>query len=254
MANQLAGKAAIVTGGGQGAGRGIAITFAKAGADLVLVGRTEAKLEKVAAEIRQIGRRATVVAGDITKTGTIDKTVKATLDAFGHIAILVNAAQSPDVRYGPLLEITDAVMADTWNSGPLAALAFMKACHSHMRDAGGGAVVNFGSGAQFSPKDYGIYAASKAAMQTISRAAAMEWAKDKIRVNVIIPLVASPAFDAAAKANPDFAKSFLGSIPAGRMGDPETDIGQAALFLVSDSASYITGAALTVDGGHSYLH
>jgi NAD(P)-dependent dehydrogenase (short-subunit alcohol dehydrogenase family) len=250
---KLDGKVAIVTGAGQGGGRGSALNFAREGADVVLFGRTAGKLESVAQEIKKLRRRALVVAGDATQLASVNECVERTIASFGRLDILVNAAQSPDLRYGPLLQVKPEVMQEMWSSGPVATLAFMRACHPHLRAAGGGAIVNFGSGAQFSPKDYGPYAASKAAVQTLSRAAALEWASDGIRVNVIIPLAASPAYDAACAADPTFATAFTATIPLKRMGDPDGDIGRAVLFLAGPDAAYVTGTTLMVDGGHSYL-
>ncbi|MGH6617339.1 SDR family NAD(P)-dependent oxidoreductase [Sphingomonas sp.] len=250
---RLAGKVAIITGGGQGTGRGAALCMAREGASIVVVGRTLSKLETVADEVRAAGGAALAVAGDITERTTIDHVVDEAIKAFGRIDILVNAAQSPDLRYGPLLDVTEAVMSDLWSSGPMATLAFMRACHPHMKTAGGGAIVNFGTGSQWNPKDYGVYAAAKAAVQTISRAAAMEWAPDGIRVNILVPLSASPAYDAACENDPSFAEKFTAHIPLKRMGDPERDVGEAILFLVTAAASYITGSTLMVDGGHTYL-
>jgi len=250
----FAGKVAIVTGAGQGGGRGAAINFAREGAAVVLFGRTTSKLNAVAAEIKALGSRSLAITGDVTRQEAIDDCVKRTMTTFGRLDILVNAAQSPDLRYGPLLQVTPEVIQETWSSGPVATLFFMRACHPHMRAAGGGVVINFGSGAQFVPQDYGVYAASKAAIQTLSRAAALEWAKDRIRVNVIVPLAASPAYEAACAADPNFGTSFTATIPLKRMGDPERDIGRAILFLASDAADYITGTTLMVDGGHSFLH
>jgi NAD(P)-dependent dehydrogenase (short-subunit alcohol dehydrogenase family) len=249
----LTGKVAIVTGGGQGTGRGVARCMAREGAKIVVVGRTRAKLDQVVAELEELGVGALAVDGDVTRPETIDRVVAQTLNKFGRIDILVNAAQSPDLRYGPLLDVSQEVMTDLWASGPMATLAFMRACHPHMKAAGGGAIVNFGTGSQWNPKDYGVYAAAKAAVQTISRAAAMEWAGDAIRVNIVVPLSASPAYDAACANDPTFAEKFTAHIPLGRMGDPERDVGQAILFLVSPTSSYITGTTLMVDGGHTFL-
>src|SRR5271170_280856 len=104
------GKVAIVTGAGQGGGRGAAINFAREGATVVLVGRTASKLEAVAAEIKSLGARSLVVTGDVAVQETIAACVSRTLSAFGRLDILVNAAQSPDLRYGPLLQVTPEVM------------------------------------------------------------------------------------------------------------------------------------------------
>jgi NAD(P)-dependent dehydrogenase (short-subunit alcohol dehydrogenase family) len=251
---KLQGKVAIVTGAGQGIGRGSALTFAREGADVVVFGRTSSKLESVSEEIRRLGARALPIAGDVTHSDSVQECVARTLSAFYRIDILVNAAQSPDVRRASLLETDLALIDEMWRSGPLATLTFMRACHPSIRAAGGGSIVNFGSGAQYAPGNYGAYAAVKGAIQTLSRAAALEWAADRIRVNVLTPLAASPNYEAACAADPKLAASLTDLIPLGRIGDPEKDIGQAVLFLASEDSAYVTGTTLMVDGGHSYLH
>ena len=245
----LSGKVAIVTGAGQGGGMGAALALAEAGATVVLFGRTAAKLERVAAEIAARGCQAIAFAGDVTIEADLHAAVELAVGRFGRIDILVNAAQSPEMRHTPLLDISAAVVADLWNSGAAATLSFMRLVHPHMARVGGGSIVNFGSGAQFGPKHYGVYAGVKAAIQAISRAAALEWAADGIRVNMVIPLVASPATDADPMPNEMLAKF----VPLGRIGDPEADIGRPIAFLAGDDSRFITGSTLMLDGGLTFL-
>jgi meso-butanediol dehydrogenase/(S,S)-butanediol dehydrogenase/diacetyl reductase len=251
---RLDGKAVIVTGAGQGAGYGAAVALARDGARVALVGRTRSKLDRVAEEIAGLGGESLVHAGDVTLAETIAGVVDETARRFGGIHGLVCAAQSPEIRFGKLLEADRAILADLWESGFVATLELMRAVHPHMVAAGGGSIVNFGSGAQHNPADYGAYAAVKAAIHTLSRAAALEWAGDNIRVNVVLPFVKSPAADA------DFATKGTTSEAAGaratplrRIGDPETDIGRAVAFLISDDAAYVTGNTMGLDGGRSFI-
>jgi NAD(P)-dependent dehydrogenase (short-subunit alcohol dehydrogenase family) len=227
---KLTARVAIVTGAGQGGGMGAALALAAEGASVVLFGRTAAKLERVAAEITARGGQAAVFSGDVT--------VETDL-----------AAQSPEMRNCPVLDIEPAVVSELWNSGAAATLAFMRLVHPHMAKRGGGSIVNFGSGAQMGPMHYGVYAGVKAAIQAISRAAALEWAGDKIRVNMVIPMVNSPAADADPTDNAVLEKF----IPLGRIGDPEKDIGRPIAFLASDDSAFITGSTLMLDGGLGYL-
>jgi NAD(P)-dependent dehydrogenase (short-subunit alcohol dehydrogenase family) len=246
---KLTGKVAIVTGAGQGGGMGAALALAAEGAAVVLFGRTVAKLERVAAEIATRSGQAVVFGGDVTLEADLGASIDLALQRFGALDILVNAAQSPEMRNCPLLDIEPAVVSELWSSGAAATLAFMRLAHPHMAKRGGGSIINFGSGAQMGPKHYGVYAGVKAAIQAISRAAALEWAGDKIRVNMVIPMVNSPAADADPTDNAILEKF----IPLGRIGDPEKDIGRPIAFLAGDDSAFITGSTLMLDGGLGYL-
>jgi len=246
---KLGGRVGIVTGAGQGGGMGSALALAAEGAAVVLFGRTASKLEKVAAEIEARGGRAAVFAGDVTIEADLKASIDLALERFGGLDILVNAAQSPEMRNGLLLDATPTLVAELWNSGAAATLAFMQMAHPHMKQRGGGSIVNFSSGAIMTPPHYGVYAGVKAAIQAISRAAAVEWAKDKIRVNSVIPMVQSPASDADPTDNAIIEKI----IPLRRIGDPENDIGKPVAFLASDDSAFITGSTLMLDGGLGYL-
>jgi 2-hydroxycyclohexanecarboxyl-CoA dehydrogenase len=246
---KLSGKVAIVTGAGQGGGMGAALALAEEGAAVVLFGRTLAKVERVAAEIAGRKGQAVAFAGDVTIEADLNAAIDLAVGRFGRLDILVNAAQSPEMRNSPLLEITADVVAELWTSGAAATLAFMRLVHPHMARVGGGSIINFGSGAQFGPKHYGVYAGVKAAIQSISRAAALEWAKDGIRVNMVVPMVASPATDADPTPNEILTKI----VPLGRIGDPETDIGRPIAFLAGEDSKFITGSTLMLDGGLTFL-
>lgn len=249
MNNKLREKVAIVTGGGQGAGRGAAIVMAREGATIVLFGRTLAKLEAVAEEISSEGGRVHCIAGDVTRADDTRQLIKDTLSSFGGIDILVNAAQAPIMRQATLMDIDRQTMSELWESGPAATLELMKLVHPHMVQRGGGVILNFGSGAQWVPAKYGVYAGVKSAIQSISRAAAIEWGGDNIRVNVIVPMVHSPANDADPS---DFA-ALESYIPLGRIGDPVKDIGPPIAFLASEEGAYFTGSTFMLDGGLTHL-
>jgi NAD(P)-dependent dehydrogenase (short-subunit alcohol dehydrogenase family) len=246
---KLRGRVAIVTGAGQGGGMGSALALAAEGAVVILFGRTASKLERVAAEIESRGGRAAVFAGDVTVEVDLKAAIELAVQRFGGLDILVNAAQSPEMRNGLLLDATPELVAELWSSGAAATLAFMRLAYPHMTQRGGGSIVNFGSGAIMTPAHYGIYAGVKAAIQAISRAAAVEWARQRIRVNIVIPMVHSPAADADPTDNAVLEKI----IPLGRIGDPENDIGKPVAFLASDDSAFITGSTLMLDGGLGYL-
>jgi meso-butanediol dehydrogenase/(S,S)-butanediol dehydrogenase/diacetyl reductase len=247
MSGPLARKVALVTGAGQGAGRGVAEALAEYGATVAVVGRTTSKLEAVAADIESSGGRAVPIRCDVESADDIRETVDAVVEQLGAVNILVNAAHH-NTRDGWLLEIDEHDVELLWRTGPLATLRFMRACHAHLRD--GGSIVNFGSGAQYAPEGYGVYAATKDAIQAITRAAAVEWGRDGIRANVIVPHVTSPSMEAALE-NPDRRARSLASIPLGRFGQP-TDIGRVAAFLAGPDAIFVTGQVILVDGGMKY--
>jgi meso-butanediol dehydrogenase/(S,S)-butanediol dehydrogenase/diacetyl reductase len=247
----LIGRTAIVTGGGHGVGRGIALALSAAGANVVICGRTIETISVVRQEIETRGGAALDVVCDITKSTDLERLVLAAIDRFGGINILVNNAAL--VPHGTLLEIEEATVQAAWQAGPVATLNLMRLCHPHLK--GGGVIVNVSSGValQANAPIRGIYAAVKAALNAISRAAANEWGADGIRVNTIMPLARSSALDSFFGNEPERAEAMLASIPLGRVGDPEADIGAAVTFLVGPAASFITGVTVPVDGGVTYL-
>jgi NAD(P)-dependent dehydrogenase (short-subunit alcohol dehydrogenase family) len=245
---RLGGKVAIVTGAGQGAGMGASLAMAAEGAAVVLFGRTLSKVEAVAQTIAERGGTALPFGGDVTREADIRAAIDLAVGRCGRLDILVNAAQAPLMRQARLLDITAEEVAELWNSGAAATLAFMRLVHPHLVKAGGGAIINFGSGAQYGPAGYGVYAGVKAAIEKISRAAAQEWGRDNIRVNTVVPMVQSPASD----MDPSDMDAITRAIPLKRIGDPEKDIGRPIAFLASDEGAYITGSVLMLDGGLSY--
>jgi NAD(P)-dependent dehydrogenase (short-subunit alcohol dehydrogenase family) len=247
----LEGKSAIVTGGGQGVGRGIALALAREGAAINLVGRTRATLAKVAEEIAAFGGRATISVGDVKNPADIAAAVAHTAENFGGIDILINNAQ--EVPLGRLLDVSDEAFTAGFDSGPLATFRFMKACHPHFVARGGGAVVNLASAVsqRWDMSSYGAYAAVKQSIRALTRAAASEWGSDNIRVNTIAPHALSPGMEIWIKAVPEEAAAFIATIPLGRLGDCEIDIGRAVVFLVGPDASYLSGATIPLDGGQA---
>jgi NAD(P)-dependent dehydrogenase (short-subunit alcohol dehydrogenase family) len=249
---QLSSKVAIITGGGQGVGLGIATAFARAGASLMLSGRDLAKLEKAAASLDLAGGNVAVIAADVTLRADADTTIAATVERFGRIDILVNNAQS--TVFGiPLVEFDDEQMSTVLGSGLMGTIYHMQAAYPHLKERGG-SVINMGSREGiYGGKGFGIYAATKEAIRGWSRVAAREWGADKIRVNVLCPAALSPASKEYLGNNPEIAKAYLADISLGYFGDPEQDIGPVATFLASDDSRYMTGQTLNADGGMEML-
>jgi NAD(P)-dependent dehydrogenase (short-subunit alcohol dehydrogenase family) len=249
----LDGKIAIVTGAGQGVGEGIALALAKEGASLVVAGRTASKVERTARAIEALGGKALAIGCDVRKPEDIADTIAATLKAFGGIDILINNAQ---IVHNDLLDnLDDGQFAEVFDSGPLATFRFMKAVKPHLKARGGGSIINLAtSGAvRWDAKGYGVYAAAKQAIRSLSRAAAHEWAADGIRVNTIAPIAMTPALEGWIAGDPVGSNAFLDSIPMKRIGDPEKDIGRAVVFLVGPDAGYVTALTMPLDGGQAYF-
>src|SRR4051794_6219612 len=247
----LEGKVAIVTGAGQGVGEGAAVALADAGATVVAAGRTETKVEHPAATIAERGGTALALRCDVSDGDDVLACVERTVSDFGTVDILVNNAQVPPL--GPIGEIPEALFEEGWKTGPLATFRFMRACYPHLK--GGGVIVNMGSGSAIRPDltAFGAYGACKEAIRTMSRAAACEWGRDGIRVNVVLPLAMSPSMEGFLEEHPEARDGVLGAIPLGFIGDAEQHIGPAVVWLCSDAASYVTGTSICVDGGQDYV-
>ena len=248
----LKGKVAVITGASQGAGRGCALSYAKEGASLVLLGRTQETLVQLQAEIEMIGAKCLVIVTDVARLDDIKHSITKIIATFGTVDVLVNAAQAPSMRAASLLDIDRENMNLLWQTGPVASLEMMRACYPYLKT--GGSIINFGSGAQFVPGGYGVYAAVKSAINMITRAAAVEWGGEGIRANLVIPMVHSQANAEAMTADPGLEQMLIDTIPLGRIGDPELDIGRALVFLGSDESRYVTGTTLMLDGGQQFLY
>lgn len=247
----LDSKVAIVTGGGQGVGLGIASALAESGAHVAVVGRTATKLESAAKAIAETGGRAAPFTCDVKDPTAISATVDAIASTFGRIDILVNNAQ--EVPLGNLLDVDDASFQAGFDSGPRATFRFMKACHPHLERSGEGVIVNLTSSAarRWDMAGYGLYAAVKQAIVSLTRAAAAEWGVDRIRVLAIAPHADSPGLKWWIDNNPEEADAFFQTIPLRRIGNCRKDIGTAVAALCGPEFGYLTGATIPLDGGQA---
>ena len=245
------GKTAVITGAGQGVGKGIAMALSAHKANVALVGRTLSKVQEVADQIIQIGGSATAIECDVKNKSDIEKAILQTIEKFSSIDFLVNNAQ--EVPLGNLLHVDDEAFENGWKSGPLATFRFMKLCHPYLK--GGGKIINLASSSALraDSEGYGAYASVKEAIRAISRTAAVEWGQDNILVNCIMPLAKSTGMEWWMNERPEEASAFVQTIPLGRVGDCKDDIGEAVCHLFSDGMSYITGSTIMLDGGQAFL-
>lgn len=249
--SKLKDKVALVTGAGQGVGQGIAFALAQEGAAIAVTGRTLAKVEATAAEIVRRGGKALALACDVKDAASLQASVEQTVRQLGGLNILVNNAQ--EVPLGPLLGVTEEGFTAGWESGPLATFRLMKLCHPHLK--GDGNIINLASPAamRWDASNYGVYAAVKEAIRSLTRAAACEWAKDGIRTNAILPLANSPGMEWWTRAHPQEAAAFIATVPMQRVGECEADIGRFVVSLCTEDCRYINGQSIAVDGGQAYL-
>lgn len=240
----LTDKIAIVTGAGRGIGKGLALAFAEAGADVVVAARTVAEIEETAALIRQMGRKALVVPTDVRQSDQIDNMVQKTLEEFGRIDVLVNNAGGSFVVMAMDMSENawDAVVRENLKTVFLCS----KAAARVMIDQKKGNIVNISSEAgQGASPGLSAYGASKAGIINLTQTLAIEWAPH-VRVNCIAPgAIETPGLLATSSGQMEEA---IKNIPLGRMGQPE-DIATAAIYLASEAADWVTGITIDVAGG-----
>jgi NAD(P)-dependent dehydrogenase (short-subunit alcohol dehydrogenase family) len=246
MSGELENRTAIVTGAGEGIGRGIAEAFAEAGASVVLVGRTRAKLDAVAEELSASGGAVRVVDGTVADRTTAQRAVDLALSAFQRLDILVNNAHT-FTAHNSLEAIPEADFRTELETGFFGTVHFMQTAFPALCERGG-SVINTGSIAalQGAP-GRATYAATKEAIRGLSRSAARDWGPHGIRVHIINPVARTPAVERRVSAAVRAAA--LAETALGYHGEPKPDIGPVAVFLAGDGARYVTGQTINADGG-----
>lgn len=246
----LSGKVAVVTGANTGIGQGIAVALAEAGADIALVGRSPA--EETADRIESLGRRAALIAADLSTIAPVQAVVDETLAALGGLDILVNNAGI--IRRADAVDFTEADWDAVIDTNLKSVFFLCQAAGRHMiaehaKTGRRGKIVNIASLLSFQG---GIrvpsYTASKSGVAGLTRLLACEWAGKGINVNAIAPGYIATNNTAALRADETRNRQILERIPAGRWGDPG-DLGGAAVFLASSASDYVQGHILAVDGG-----
>jgi 3-oxoacyl-[acyl-carrier protein] reductase len=249
MAGRLQGRVALVTGGGRGIGRAIALAYAREGA---LVGVLDLKAEVAGNAVEAIeaaGGRALALVGNVAKRQDVFDAVARLRAAFGPVTVLVNNAMWN--RYGPVQDQTEDMIGRMIDVGFKGVIWGYQAVLDDMTGAGGGAIVNIASPSAVLAMNNGImYSAVKAAVAASTRSAAAEFGPRKIRVNSIAP-GPTPTDGANLVVTEEAWERRRARVPIGRLGTPE-DVANAAVFLASNEASFITGDMLFVDGGITY--
>jgi NAD(P)-dependent dehydrogenase (short-subunit alcohol dehydrogenase family) len=244
----LAGKTALVTGASRGIGRAIALAYADAGADVALLARDVEKLEDVAAGVRAAGRRALVVPCDVTDEGAVQAAVATVLEELDHLDVVVNNAGGNNFSapfVGMRMSGFDKVLRLN-----LSSTAYVcQAVGPHLVERASGSVINVASVAGLRGTPFmAHYGASKAAVLSLTRTLAMEWAWAGVRVNALLPGWVETDLTDFARADAGMEKMLIGDVPMQRWATPE-EIAGPAVFLGSDASAFMTGQQLVIDGG-----
>lgn len=258
----LTGKTAIITGAGRAVlkdgscgsiGYGIATAYAKEGANIVITGRNVKKLEDAKEELERLyGIKVLIVQADVSDKNDNEAVVKnvidKTIEAFGHIDVLINNAQA-SASGVPLAEHTTEQFNLAMFSGLYATFYYMKACYPYLKETKG-SVINFASGAGLFG-NYGqcSYAAAKEGIRGLTRVAATEWGKDGINVNIVCPLAWTAQLEQFQDNYPDAFKANVHMPPMGHYGNSELEIGRVCVQLASPDFKYMTGETITLEGG-----
>lgn len=244
----LTDKIAILTGGGRGLGRAIAIGLAQFGADVALVARTESELASTAREVESAGRRALVYPADVSKKADIEHIVRDVVAKWGRVDILVNNAGVDAAK--PALEYSEEDWDFIMDVNLKGYFLFAQAVAHEMMKTGGGAIVNNSSiCGDVGVKNIVAYNASKGGVNMLTRTLAIEWAQYNIRVNAFSPAYMEAIMPGAASQHDEKKEQSIRDLtPLGRRGRAQELVGPV-VFLASDASSYVTGEILMVDGG-----
>ncbi|NUQ88195.1 MAG: SDR family oxidoreductase [Glycomyces artemisiae] len=246
--NTLEGKRVLVTGASRGIGRAIALGAAAAGADVAVLARSAEALDAVAAEVKDLGRRAVPVVCDVTDPARLDAAFAEAADGLGGLDTVVNNAGG-FYHSGPFLQLTQGDCERTRGLNIDPTVQLLRLAGAHMAANGGGSVLNVTSiaGLGGAPR-LSLYAVCKAAMVSLTKTLAVEWAAHDIRVNAIAPGWIDTKLTSGFTSHPQVKEALQQEVPQNRWAAPE-DVADAAVFLSGDGARLITGAVLVLDGG-----
>ncbi len=243
----LEGKVAVVTGGTSGIGLALSLGLADAGANVVASARREQMVDSTAKEIEARGRKTLRIASDVGDRASLEKLSAAVIDAFGKVDILVNCAGI--IKRAPTLSFDEAEWSNILNVNLTGTLRACQVFGKPMLERGYGRIVNIASLNSFvALNEVAAYAASKAGVASLTRSLAVEWSKKGVTVNAVAPGVFRTDLNAQLLDSTPRGQELLMRTPMGRFGKTEEVVG-AVLYLASDSASFVTGQVLVVDGG-----
>jgi NAD(P)-dependent dehydrogenase (short-subunit alcohol dehydrogenase family) len=243
----LAQKVAVVTGGTSGIGRALSLGLADAGADVIATARRQQQVDETAAEIEARGRQTLRVASDVGDRDSLEKLLAAAMVRFGKVDILVNCAGI--IKRTPTLDLSEAEWANILNVNLTGTLRACQVFGRKMLERGYGRIINIASLNSFvALSEVAAYAASKAGVASLTRSLAVEWSKKGVTVNAVAPGVFRTDLNAQLLDSTARGQELLMRTPMGRFGKTEELIG-SVVYLASDSASFVTGQVLVVDGG-----
>ena len=243
----LNGKVAVVTGGTSGIGLALSLGLADAGADVIATARRSQQVDEAAAAIEARGRRTLRQVSDVCDRASLQSLLLAAVQAFGKVDILINCAGK--IKRTPTLTQPEAEWEDILNTNLTGTLRACQVFGAHMLANRSGRIVNIASLNSFvALKEVAAYAASKAAVMSLTRSLAVEWSRDGVTVNAIAPGVFRTDLNATLLDSTPRGQELLMRTPMGRFGRTEELVG-AAVYLASDAASFVTGQTLVVDGG-----
>jgi NAD(P)-dependent dehydrogenase (short-subunit alcohol dehydrogenase family) len=243
----LEGKVAVVTGGTSGIGRALSLGLADAGADVIATARRKEQVDDTANEIEPRGRQTLRLASDVGDRSTLETLLAAVLERFSKVDILVNCAGM--IKRTPTLDLPEAEWTNILNTNLTGTLRACQVFGRHMLERGYGRIINIASLNSFvALSEVAAYAASKAGVASLTRSLAVEWSKKGVTVNAVAPGVFRTDLNAQLLDSTPRGQELLMRTPMGRFGKTEELVG-AVVYLASDSASFVTGQILVVDGG-----
>jgi NAD(P)-dependent dehydrogenase (short-subunit alcohol dehydrogenase family) len=246
----LSGRTALVTGASRGIGRAVAVAFAAAGADVALLARDAERLGETASAVEGHGRKALVLVADVTDRAAVDLAVRHAIEGFGRLDVVVNNAGGNSFST-PFVGMRESGWHKTMALNVDSTVHVCQAVGPHMLERRSGSVINVASVAGLAAVPLmSHYGAAKAAVISLTRSLAVEWAPAGVRVNALVPGWVATDLTQFARAEPERERALLARVPMGRWADVQEMTGPA-VFLASDAASFMTGQVLVVDGGLS---